>query len=115
MKLRSGGCCSSKKLAIRLAAGTWCLACFVIVTAYSSVLISFIISPNLKPIIESIRDIPNVPGLRVVAIKGASVERVLSVIVIMLICYSSFASFFFSKIKNFKTDRPERKFISNCS
>ena len=71
-----GGWCSSKKLAIRLAAGAWCLASFVIITAYSSVLISFIVSPNLKPIIESIRDIPKVPGLQVVAIKGSSIERV---------------------------------------
>ena len=61
-----GGWCSSKKLAIRLAAGAWCLASFV----------SFIVSPNLKPIIESIRDIPKVPGLQVVAIKGSSIERV---------------------------------------
>ena len=76
MKLRSGGWCSSKKLAIRLAAGAWCLGAFVIVTAYSSVLISFIISPNLKPIIESIRDIPKVPGLQVVGVAGSSLNRV---------------------------------------
>ena len=74
-----GGWCSSKKLAIRLAAGTWCLACFVVVTAYSSVLISFIVSPNLKPIINSIYDIPKNPGLKVTAVEGSTLHRVMSV------------------------------------
>lgn len=71
--------CSSKKLAIRLVAGAWCLACFVLVTAYSSVLISFIVSPNLKSIINSIHDIPKVAGLKAVAVKGGTMERVMSV------------------------------------
>ena len=74
-----GGWCSSKKLAIRLAAGTWCLACFIIVTAYSSVLISFIVSPNLKPIINSIEDIPKVHRLKVTTIEDSTIHRIMSV------------------------------------
>ena len=54
-----------KQLAIRLAAAAWCLACFVLVQAYSSTLIAFITSPNSKPIINSVYDIPNVPGLKI--------------------------------------------------
>ena len=74
-----GGWCSSKKLAIRLAAGTWCLASFVIFTAYSSVLVSFIVSPNLKPIINSIDDIPKVNNLKVSVIEDSTMHRVMSV------------------------------------
>ena len=59
-------------MAIRLAAGTWCLACFVLVTAYSSVLVSYIIAPNLKPIIDSANDVPKVPGLKIVIEKGST-------------------------------------------
>jgi len=95
LNTKTGGFCSSKKLAIRLAAGTWCLACFVIVTAYSSVLISFIISPNLKPIINSIQDIPKVSGLRVVAVKGSSVDRIMSV---KQLFWSFVFTFYFSKL-----------------
>jgi hypothetical protein len=74
-----GGFYPNKKLPVRLVAGVWCLSCFVIVTAYSSVLISFIVSPNLKPIVSSIQDVFNVPGLKIVAPKGSSWERVMSV------------------------------------
>ena len=71
--------CPSHKLVIRLIAGTWCLACFVFVTAYSSVLISYIVAPNIKPIIDSINDIPRVSGLQVVVDKGSTIDMYFSV------------------------------------
>ena len=75
-----GAVCPSRKLATRILAGTWCLACFVIFTAYSSVLISYIVAPNLKPIIDSANDIPKVPGLKMVVEKGATMEMMFLVI-----------------------------------
>jgi len=74
-----GSYCLSSKFVIRLAAGTWCLACFVLVTAYSSVLISFVVAPNLKPIIDSVKDIPKVKGLAMVVEKGTTLEAQLMV------------------------------------
>lgn len=59
--------------------GTWCVACFVLLTAYSSVLTSYIVAPNLKPVIDSIYDIPKVPGLQVVIDKDATLYKVLMV------------------------------------
>ena len=67
--------CPGRWLSIRVLAGAWCLSCFVLITAYSSVLISYIISPNLKPVIDSVYDIPNVPGLQVVIEKDSTLYR----------------------------------------
>ncbi|EFX71751.1 hypothetical protein DAPPUDRAFT_111452 [Daphnia pulex] len=64
-KKLSGAYCEKRQLAIRIAAAAWSLACFVLVQAYSSTLIAFITSPNTKPIINSVNDIPNVPGLKI--------------------------------------------------
>ncbi len=41
------------------------MACFVLVQAYSSTLIAFITLSNNKPIINSVYDISNVPGLKI--------------------------------------------------
>ena len=71
--------CPSRRLAIRIVAGAWCLTCFVLVTAYSSVLISYIVAPNLKPIIDSFDDIPKVSGLKVVVDKGSSMDQFFTV------------------------------------
>lgn len=60
-----GAYCGNRQLAIRFAAAAWCLACFVLVQAYSSTLIAFITSPNNEPIINSVYDIPKVPGLKI--------------------------------------------------
>lgn len=38
-------------------AGTWGLSCFVVVTAYNSVLISFITTPVYQPLVKSIHDL----------------------------------------------------------
>ncbi|XP_046632203.1 ionotropic receptor 93a-like [Daphnia pulicaria] len=63
--LSQGAYCGNRQLAIRFAAAAWCLACFVLVQAYSSTLIAFITSPNNKPIINSVYDIEKVPGLKI--------------------------------------------------
>ena len=62
-------------LSIRILAGTWCLSCFVLITAYSSVLTSFIVSPNIKPIIDSVYDIPKVFGLQVLIDKDSTMYK----------------------------------------
>ena len=53
-------------LVIRLLTGTWCLAGFVLVTAYSSVLISFVTTPDsyYNALINSVYDIPKQPEVQ---------------------------------------------------
>jgi hypothetical protein len=68
-----------EEIAIRLAAAAWCLACFVLVQAYSSTLIAFITSPNNKPIINSVYDIPNVPGLKITVTRNFGADVILQV------------------------------------
>ena len=71
----------SSRLSIRILTGVWCLSCFVILTAYSTVLTSFfIVTPTIKPVIDSIYDIPKVPGLLVLADKDSTMSRLIIVI-----------------------------------
>ena len=57
---------NNRQLAICFLAGVWCLASFVLVTSYSSVLIAYITAPDkFKPIINSVNDLPNKPDIQV--------------------------------------------------
>ena len=60
----------NQKLAIRFLAGAWCLTCFVLIMAYSSVLISFVASPYYEPLISSLYDIPKNPQVTITVNKG---------------------------------------------
>lgn len=44
-------------LSFRLVQGAWCLAAFVLVNAYCSTLISYLISPQLMPVAKTMEDI----------------------------------------------------------
>ena len=70
---------SFKSLKIRLLAASWCLASFVLVAAYSSVLISFVLSPHASPIINSFSDIPDNPKVKLVTEKGGTMQMLLLV------------------------------------
>ena len=60
----------NQKLTIRFLAGAWCVTCFVLVAAYSSVLISFVTSPYYNPLIESVYDIPKDPKIKITVDRG---------------------------------------------
>ena len=77
--LLGGVACAGRWLSVRVLVGTWCLACFILITAYSSVLISFVISPNLKPVITSVYDIPKVHGLQVLIENNSTFHKVLNI------------------------------------
>ena len=65
----------SNKLALRLVGGAWCLLGFVLVTAYQSVLISFILTPVMEPpLVKSIVDVANKKDVRFLVEKGNAVE-----------------------------------------
>ena len=74
-----GGYFSAKKLALRIVAAVWCLSCFILVQSYSCVLISVMTLPKLKPLVNSVYDIPKISGLQVVANRGMAIEAALSV------------------------------------
>ncbi|XP_046453781.1 ionotropic receptor 93a-like [Daphnia pulex] len=76
--LAQGGTSRDQRLTIRVLAGTWCVACFVLVTAYSSVLISFVTSPNYKPLIRSVHDIPKNPQIKITVNQGWLPDRLFS-------------------------------------
>ena len=53
-----------------LFSGGWCLCCFVLITAYSSVLISFLTTiGGYKPLVNSVNDLPKQRNIRTVVNK----------------------------------------------
>ena len=68
-------------LVIRLLTGSWCLAGFVLVTAYSSVLISFVTAPDsyYNALINSVYDLPKQPEVRLTAEKNKFIDTLLRV------------------------------------
>ena len=70
-----GGWFANKRLPIRLAAATWCLCGCVLVLAYSSVLISFVTSPNYVSLVEKFQDIVNRPGVYLTVVRDFSIEK----------------------------------------
>lgn len=51
--------------------GAWYMTCFVIVTAYSSVLVSFLTAPDsYKPLIQSVNELPSKPEIKITINKG---------------------------------------------
>lgn len=70
----------NQTLTIRLLAATWCLACFVLITAFSSVLISFVTLPYYKPLIDSIYDIPKNPQIKITVDRGLPMDSLFTVI-----------------------------------
>ena len=55
---------------IRIVTAVWCLACFILAQAYNVELISYTMSPNRQPIINSANDLQNKPDIKVSVYKG---------------------------------------------
>ena len=71
---------SFKSLKIRIFAAAWCMTCFVLVSAYSSVLFSFVMLLHAEPIINSLSDIPNNPaGVKLIMEQGGTLQMQLLV------------------------------------
>ena len=73
----------NKQIAIRFLTGAWCVACFVLISAYSSVLIAFVTSPDpFKPLINSVYDLPKKPEVRLTVKKGWIADLIFQVLII---------------------------------
>ena len=61
-----------RQLVIRFVTGAWGLSCFVLITAYSSVLVSFLTAQDntYNPLVNSVNDLLNNTDVRVVVNKG---------------------------------------------
>jgi hypothetical protein len=74
-KNKGGSFNAPRRLAIRLVAGSWCILAFVLVTAYQSVLISYILAPGMEPpIVDSFADLANKTNVRLLVEKGWSID-----------------------------------------
>ncbi|XP_046648885.1 ionotropic receptor 93a-like [Daphnia pulicaria] len=76
--LSQGGPIISMRLPIRLVAGIWCLAAFVLSQAYNSTLITYVIAPNNPPLINSVMDIISNPNIRLIVEKNMGLDVVIS-------------------------------------
>ena len=62
---------NTRSLVIRFLTGAWCVTCFVLITAFCSVLVSFLTAPEIyKPIIHSVNDLPMKRDIQVTVNKG---------------------------------------------
>ena len=75
----TGEVCFTKVWRIRFLAGVWCLAAFVLVNAYSSVLISFVTAPYRPYLLHSVQDLYNQSKTSILVDKGFVVDNFLSV------------------------------------
>lgn len=82
---KGGNYISGSKWKLRWAVGAWLLSAFVLITAYSSVLFSFILAPQFKPLIRNIQELAERNDVSPVFVKGSAAERLVMVIYIYTI------------------------------
>lgn len=71
---------ANQKTASRFIAGAWCLTALILGSAYSGVLLSFIMSPVSRPVIDSVYDIVNVPGLKAAVDRGRAADVIIQTV-----------------------------------
>lgn len=72
------------RLAVYFVLGSWYLGTFVLISAYNSVLVSYILGSNAEPLVDSVTDLAGKPNVRLVVDEGKGIDIVLSVIESML-------------------------------
>ena len=76
---------TAKKLNLRLVIGAcWCFVAFVLLTAYNSVLTSFVSAPHVQPLVETAEDVAQKSHVNPVTIKNKGVDIMITVI---LLCH----------------------------
>ena len=64
----------------RVIPGYWCILAFVLVTAYQSVLISYILTPVMQPpLVDSLADLANKSDVRLLVVKDLALDVFLTV------------------------------------
>lgn len=67
------------KLKMRIAMAAWCLLCFVLVTCYSSVLISFIMAPHYQSLISTVKELAEIENISPVVVRGFAIDKLIPV------------------------------------
>ena len=67
------------RIHFRLVAGVWTLAAFVLVQAYNSTLITYVIAPVNQPLANSIYDIVDRDDINLVIRGGSTLDLLISV------------------------------------
>ena len=60
--------------------GSWCLGALVLVCAYNSLLITYILGSNAYQLVDSIKNLVEKPDVKLVVDRGLGVDMVISVI-----------------------------------
>lgn len=74
----TGGYCRSNRLSYRLVAGVWCLASFIFVQAYTSILFTYVVAPVNHPLIDSVYDIVESNDIQLLVRKGSTLNQFIS-------------------------------------
>ena len=69
----------SRKFKLRIITGAWCLATFILINYYMSILTSFTMAPNLKPLVNSLEDLASKGDVKLVVPKGSAPDVIISV------------------------------------
>ena len=69
----------SKRLAIRVAVGSWCCACFFLVQIYCSTLTSHLTSPNQKPLVNSFFELLDNRAVSLAIKRGYAIDQIFQV------------------------------------
>ena len=75
----SAGTWNGRRLAVRWIVGAWCLAALVLSNIYTCLVTSFLTEPIQHPLIHSIYDLRDRPGIRLVTERGGNVDATLLV------------------------------------
>ena len=70
---------NSMRLKTRLVMGAWCLVGLCLTTAYSSVLVSFIIAPHYRPLVDSLEDLAQREDVNPLVVKDLAADVTISV------------------------------------
>lgn len=70
----------NKQLKMRLILGAWCLLSLWMTTAYSSVLVSFVMAPHYKPLIDTVDDLAHKGDINPLVMTGLGTNITISVI-----------------------------------
>ena len=77
--LYKAGGFTEKNFKLRLVGGAWCLVGLILVTAYGSVITSFITAPHSEPLVESVKDVAEKSNVKIATMKGLAVDFTISV------------------------------------
>lgn len=85
----------SNRLSFRLVAGVWSLAAFIFVQAYTSTLITYVVTPVNLPLVSSAYDLVDKKDINVLVRKSGAIDTMFSASIsnfdLTVICFTRFA------------------------